>query len=149
MAGRVVYQSFGPLTVTADATQDIVSLLASATIPIRLLGFQVSSNAIAASIIRIDLHRITAVGSGGTSSTTEDLADTRFSAVTANIRTLDTTPGASGNAIMGHQWEQLGPWGHVFTPEMAPRAAVSNGFAIGWFTATSATVSGYICWEEL
>ena len=147
--GRIVYQKYEQ-TLASDATQDIWSLLASSTSPIILHGFEMSSDAIAAAILVVDLHRITAVGSGGAASSTEELADERYSAVTAGFRTEDTTPGASGGDLMGWQWEQLGPVGPGwFTPEARPRAVVSEGFAFGLFTAATPTLSGWICWEEL
>lgn len=147
--GRIVYQQFKGISVTADATQDVWSVIASSTSPIILHGFEMTSADIAAEIISCDLHRVTAAGSGGTSSTTEELANEQWGAVTANVRQLDTTPGTGGGDLMAWQWEQLGPVGHVFTPEMRPRANVSEGFAFGWFTAAAATLSGWVCWEEL
>lgn len=147
--GRIVYQELKGISVPADATCDVWSLIASATHPIVLHGFEMTSNATAAAIIDVNLHRVTAAGTGGTASTTEELADEELSAVTAGVRTLDTTPGADGGGLLGWQWEQLGPIGIVFTPEMRPKAKVSEGFALTWNTATAATCSGWICWEEL
>ncbi len=146
--GRIVYQKFEE-TLVSDAAQDIWSVLASSTSPIILHGFEMTSDAIAAALIVVDLHRITASGTGGADSSTEELADERMSAVTAVFRTEDTTPGASGGDLMGWQWEQLGSVGHVWTPETRPRATVSEGFAFGMFTAATPTLSGWVCWEEL
>lgn len=146
--GRIVFQKIN-LTLASDATQDIWSLIAGSTSPVVLHGFELTSSAIASTILDIDLHRITAAGSGGTASTTEELADEKFGAVTGSIRTEDTTPGASGGDLMGWQWEQLGPMGHVYTPETRPIAAPTDGFAMGCFTAATPTLSGWIIWEEL
>ena len=148
--GRIVYQPLIALTVTADATQDLWSVLAGASNRIRLLGWEVHSNAIAAALIELKLHRATSAGTGGSASSTEELADEFDSAVTASVRTLDvTTQAGNGGDLMGYQWEQLGGVGHVWTPEMAPKSKVSEGFALKWLTALGATISGYICWEEL
>jgi len=147
--GRIVYQELEGVVVTADATQDVWSLLSVSPNNIILHGFELTSNAIAAVIISVVLRRITAVGSGGSLTGTEELAnDVQNSARTATVRTLDTTEGADGGGLMGWQWEQLGPLGHVFTPEMRPFAGLTDGFALSWRTATGATVSGWICWEE-
>jgi len=146
--GRIVYQKV-ELTLASDATQDIWSVLASATSPIILHGFELTSAAVAAALIVVDLHRITAVGSGGTASTTEELADERMSAVTSSFRFEDTVPGASGGDLMGWQWEQLGSIGHVWTPETRPQSKVSEGFALGMFTAATPTLSGWVIVEEL
>ena len=96
------------------------------------------------------LRRITAVGTGGGLTGTEELAnDVQNTARTATVRTLDTTEGADGGGLMGWQWEQLGPLGMLFTPEQRPFAGLTDGFALSWRTATGATVSGHICWEEV
>ena len=116
---------------------------------IKIHGFSMTSADIAAEIIACEFHRITAVGSGGSASSTEELADEFDSAVTASIRTLDTTPGADGGGLMAWEWEQLGPIGHVWTPQMQITSKVSEGFAFSWLTAVAATLSGWVCWEEL
>ena len=145
--GRIVYQEIN-LTLASDATQDIWSVIAHANHPIELLGFEITSTAVAAALIEVDLHRITAAGTGGAPSTTKELADEEMSAVTATFRTKDTTPGASGGNLKRWQWEQLGPIGHVYTPKMQPKAKVGEGFAFGMFTAATPTLGGWVCWEE-
>jgi hypothetical protein len=145
--GRIVYQEFKALSV--PGTCDIWSVLAGAANKIKIHGFELTSNAIAAVILDINFHRITAVGSGGSSSTTEELADESDGAITANVRTLDTTPGANGGGFMGWQWEQLGPLGIIFTPEMRQTSKVSEGFALTLNTATAFIASGFLCYEEL
>jgi len=149
--GKIVYQQLLGLSVTADATQDVWSLMAGASSPLLLWGFELTSDAVASLIIECDLHRITAAGSGGAASTTESLRDTRQSAPTGNMRTLDTTPGAAtaGGGLHAWEWEQLGPVGIVYVPEMRPRIEVNTGVAFGWLTPSASVVSGWVCWEEL
>lgn len=147
--GRIVYQGFESLSVSADASQDIFSIIAGSANKIKIHGFELTSNAVAAAIVACHFHRITAAGSVGGSSTTEEKADEDAGAFAANVRTLDTTPGADGGLLMGYQWEQLGPVGHIFTPKMAPLSEVSEGFAFTWDTAIAATLSGWLCWEEI
>lgn len=146
--GRIVYQQVD-ITIASDATQDLWSVFAAATAQVKMHGWELTSAAIAAALMDINFHRITAVGSGGASSSTEELADESTGAVTANVRTEDTTPGTDGGGMMSYQWEQLGPVGHVWTPEMRPVSKVSEGFAVTCNTAIVATLSGFICWEEM
>ena len=146
--GDVYYQQID-ITIASDATQDLWSLFAGATRKVRLLGWELTSAAVAAALIDINLHRISAVGSVGAASSTEELADELSGALTASVRTEDTTPGTDAGGLMSYQWEQLGPVGHVFTPEMAPISKVSEGFALTCNTAIVATLSGWICWEEV
>jgi len=147
--GRMVIQSIDDLALGADATQDIWSVIASATSRIKLHGFELTSADLVAELISLTLKRITAAGTGGSAPGTEELLDEEFSAVTATFRQGDTTPGTPGGNLKGFQWEQLGPVGHLYTPEMRPKAKVSDGFALVCNTALTATVSGWVCWEEL
>jgi len=145
--GRIVYQQID-VTLASDATQDIWSVFAAASHKIILHGWELTSAAVAAALMDINLHRISAVGSGGDSSTTEEVADEQQGTILANVRTEDTVPGTASGSLMSYQWEQLGPVGHVWTPEMRPKSLVSEGFALTCNTAIVATLSGYLCWEE-
>jgi len=136
-------------TLGSDATQDIWSLMAPAASKIVLHGWELTSTAVAASIIDINLHFISAVGSGGTAATVAyNPTDSTANAVGV-LRTGDTTPGTPSGALMSYQWEQLGPVGHTFTPEMRPVIDVSTGIALTCNTAATPTLSGWICWEEI
>ena len=146
--GRIVYQEIN-LTLASDATQDIWSVLASGTRRVILHGWELTSEAVAAAMIDINLHRISAVGSGGAASTTEELADEDYSAVVGSVRFEDTTPGTDAGVIMRYKWEQLGPIGHVYTPEMRLISKVSEGFALTMNTAATPVLGGWICWEEI
>lgn len=147
--GRIVYQQIKALSVPASTVTDVVSVLGTTTTRIKIHGYELFTADIAAEIVEVNFHRITASGSGGSVSSTEELADEDNGASVAVVRTLDTTGGADGGGFMGYQWEQLGGIGHVFTPEMRPVSLVSQGFALTWEPAVAATVSGFICWEEI
>lgn len=150
--GRMVTKPILALSVTADATQDVWSVLSVSPNRVKLHGFELTSNAVSSVIIALVLRRITAVGTGGAAASpaTGELDDDILSsAATATWRELDTTEGTGGGDIMGFQWEQQGPVGHVWTPETRPTATLTDGFALSWRTATSATVSGWIQYEEL
>ena len=141
--GRIVTQEIVDLVVPAQQPLDIWSLISSAASPIKLHGFELTSNAIAADIISCQLHKISAAGSGGSASNTEQLIDDRYNtAGIGSVRFLDTNPGTDAGGLKGYQWEQLGPVGIVYTPEARPRAAATEGFAFTWLTAKAATLSG-------
>lgn len=146
--GKIVYQQID-LTIASDATQDLISVLGTATVRIKMHGWSLTSAAVAAALIDLNFHRITASGSVGDLSTTEELADESDTPSVAVVRTEDTTVGTDGGGAMSYQWEQLGPVGHIWTPEMRPISKLSEGFAITCNTAIVATLSGFICWEEL
>lgn len=145
--GRMVIQNID-VTLASDATQDIWSLMAASTNKLKLHGWELTSSAITASVLHITLHRISAVGSGGAVET-EIKLDEDDGAITGSVRSEDTTPGTDSGKLMSYQWEQLGPVGHVFTPEMRPVIEVSQGIALTCNTAATPTLSGWICWEEI
>jgi hypothetical protein len=148
--GRIVYRPLDNISVAADATQDLWSVLAATGSRIKLLGFELTSSATTATVIRLALHKISAQGTGGSSGGAELADEEMNTASTAVFRLQDTTTqGTSTGALVAYQWEQLGPIGHIYTPEMAPSSDLANGYSLQWLTATAATISGWVCWEEL
>ncbi len=147
--GRIVWRQLKSISVAADATQDLWSILGSSVSPVRLLGFELTSADIAAEAIKLDLHRITTQGTGGSTGGVE-LADEKMGASVAVFHLQDvTTQGANGGGFWANEWEQLGPTGLILTPEMQPVSKISEGFALSWESAVAATISGFVCWEEL
>ncbi|KKN49382.1 hypothetical protein LCGC14_0643580 [marine sediment metagenome] len=146
--GRMVQAPFNSVTIGADATQDLWSLMAAATNKLILHGWEISSDAIAATLLEVTLLRLSAVGSGG-AAVTEVKLDTDDGAITGSVRVGDTTPGTPGDILAGYQWEQLGPLGMIYTPEMRPVIEVSTGIALVCNTAAAFEMSGWVCWEEI
>lgn len=146
--GRIVYGALKDVSIAADATQDIWNLLAGANKRIVLHGFELYSADTAAEIVSLSLQRVTTAGTGGT-AVTEQAADEDSGTIDSSMVTDVETPGTPDGVLMGFQWEQLGPCGHVFTPEMRPVSVDGQGFALVCNTAVAMTVSGWVCWEEL
>jgi hypothetical protein len=146
--GRMVQAPLNSITIGSDATQDLWSLMAAATNKLILHGWEISSDAIAATLLEVTLLRLSAVGSVGATATEVKL-DTDDGAITGSVRTGDTTPGTPGDILAGYQWEQLGPLGMIYTPEMRPVIEVSTGIALVCNTADAFEMSGWICWEEI
>ena len=146
--GRMVIAPLNSITIGSDATQDLWSLYAASTNKLILHGWEITSDAIAATLMEVTLMRGSAVGSSG-SALTEVMLNTDDGAITGIARAGDTTPGTPGDILMGFQWEQLGPLGIVYTPEMRPIIEVSTGIALVCNTADAFEMSGWICWEEI
>jgi len=146
--GRMVIAPINSITIGADATQDLWSLMAAATNKLILHGWEISSDAVAATLLEMTLLRLSAVGSAGAVATAVKL-DTDDGAITGVARVGDTTPGTPGDVLAGFQWEQLGPLGMIYTPEMRPVIEVSTGIALVCNTADAFEMSGWICWEEI
>jgi len=146
--GRMVQAPLNSVTIGADATQDLWSLMAAATNKLILHGWEISSDAIVATLLEVTLLRLSAVGSVGAVATAVKL-DTDDGAITGIARAGDTTPGTPGDILAGYQWEQLGPLGMIYTPEMRPVIEVSTGIALVCNTADAFEMSGWICWEEI
>ncbi len=115
----------------------------------RLLGWELTSAAVAAALTTLTLGFVSTAGTGGSAVTEQHADDAKTTTILGALVTDVETPGTDAGRFMGFQWEQLGPVGHLFTPEMRPFAGLTDGFALSWRTATGATVSGHICWEEL
>jgi hypothetical protein len=146
--GRMVIAPLNSITIGADATQDLWSLMAAATNKLILHGWEISSDSIAAALLECTLLRLSAGGSVG-AALTEVKLDTDDGAITGIARAGDTTPGTPGDILAGFQWEQLGPLGMIYTPEMRPVIEVSTGIALVCNTADAFEMSGWICWEEI
>ncbi len=146
--GRMVQAPINSITIGADATQDLWSLMAAATNKLILHGWEISSDSIAAVLLEVTLLRLSAVGSVGATATEVKL-DTDDGAITGAVRVGDTTPGTPGDILAGYQWEQLGPLGMIYTPEMRPVIEVSAGIALVCNTADAFKMSGWVCWEEI
>jgi len=146
--GRMVMAPINSITIGADATQDLWSLMAAATNKLILHGWEISSDSLAAALLEVTLLRLSAVGSVGAAATAVKL-DTDDGAITGSARVGDTTPGTPGDILAGFQWEQLGPLGMIYTPEMRPVIEVGTGIALVCNTADAFEMSGWICWEEL
>jgi len=146
--GRMVQTPLNSITIGADSTQDLWSLMAAATNKLILHGWEISSDSIAAALLEVTLLRLSSVGSAG-AAVTEVKLDTDDGAITGSVRVGDTTPGTPGDVLAGYQWEQLGPLGMIYTPEMRPVIEVSTGIALVCNTADAFEMSGWICWEEI
>ena len=148
---KIFYAPFTQEAIGADATNDWWSILGTSAVRVRLLGWEITSSAIAAAAVAANLQFITAQGTGGTDPGLEQNADdskTTASLVTMRFNDI-TTQGTGGGILHGYEWEQLGPLGHIYTPEMAPISAAGNGFALTAVSAVAFTMSGFVCWEEI
>lgn len=150
--GRIVYCPLPKLSVTNDADQDIWELAAPSGNKLRLLGWEVTSASLVAEALSLRLLFGTASGSAGSTTPIEVNADNGDDAtIVGVVETLNTTPGTDGGVIQTFQWEQLGPLGMVYTPEMAPVVDVSTYIKLNLETALGGTtiMDGWLCWEEI
>lgn len=147
---KVIYTPLSALSVTNDADQDIWELASPATHKIALHGWELTSAEMSAESVRLRLLRGTASGSGGGTGT-EVLREPDDSPITGVVETLNTTPGTDGDVLQEWVWEQLGPIGQVYTPEMRPVIDVSSWLKLNLATAVASTRTwyGWLCWEEL
>ena len=63
--GRMVITPLRSVTIGSDATQDLWSLMAAATNKLILHGWEITSNAVTATLLEVALLRLSAVGSVG------------------------------------------------------------------------------------
>ena len=146
--GRVFYAPFDDLQVTTDADQDFWEMSA-VTNKFKLLGFEVTSEAIAAESVDLRLVRRSTTGDGG--AVVEVKANADSAAQTTVLESLGTTPGTIGDIIMGWKWEQLGPLIYLPTPEMQITIDAGAFLCLNIQSALAGTTgwSGWVCWEEI
>ena len=138
------------VTVGADATQDLFNITAAASTQIIIYGWEITSDAVAATLLECALIRVSGTGSGGGTPTATSLGE--HTAVSAAVLgEADTTAGTAiaNEEIATYQWEQLGPLGQIYIPEMRILCEASEGIALVCNTADAFEMGGYIVWEEL
>jgi hypothetical protein len=142
--------------VTVAAVQDVFMLKAGAANPLTLHYCTLSAGGVTgAAEIRLNLKRLPATvtnGSVGTAPTISamDSADTKTATATvrANDTTQATTSGTAAN-LMSWQWNVLGPFEALPTPELQARIQASEALVLEVIaTPASTVVSGTIQWEE-
>lgn len=146
--GRIYYSGFDDIQVTTDNDQDIWEILAITNKCI-LHGFEMTSELLAAE--SVDLALVRRSGGGNGSAAGEEQRSPDDAGPLASIEQLATLPGTLDGVLMGFKWEQLGPVGHIFTPEMRPVADAGEALCLHCGNGPSGTTgwSGWLCWEEV
>lgn len=151
--GKIIYAPID-LAVTNDPDQDIWIIAATAAVKNRLHGWQLTSPIVAAETVNLRLVRRATLGTGGT-GLTEVKRDPDQGAIVSAATSLVTTPGTIGDIIQEFEWEQLGPLGQLYTPDMRPESVVGTGadsfIALNLQTALALTTQwkGWVAWEEI
>ena len=145
--GRVFYAPFDDIQVTTDADQDVWEL-AAVTNKFVLLGFELTSELVAAEMVDLRLLRRTTAGNGA--GVTDVPANSDSNTATTNVEQLALVPGTPGNIICGWKWEQLGPLIYLPTPKMQIKVDAGDFLCLNIQSALSGTTgwSGWVCWEE-
>jgi hypothetical protein len=143
--------------VAVTAAQDLISLLASSTVRIKLHAAYIGQSSDAGDaqdeFLRIRIRRgMTTVGSGGGTFTPVDLGLTGTAAA-STARINDTTAASAGTILEIHEecFPVRGGWVYMPTPDMRPICEVSTRIAINLpaAPADSLTMSGTVYFEEL
>jgi len=148
--GRIVYCPLLALDVTNNSDQDIWELAAPSTHTLWLHGWELTSASEVAEALTIRLLFGTDSGVGGAAAT-EVRADDDSGSIVGVVETLNTTPGTDGGVVQTFSWEQLGPLGQIYTPEMRFKIPPSGFMKVNLATALGATTvwNGWLCWEEI
>lgn len=148
--GRIYYAPIESITVGTGGNDDIFELGTGATVKARLLGWEINSSAVAAAALELRLLRASTAGSGGAAASENEADPTNSVTAGVTVTVNNTTPGTGGEVLQHFGWEQLGPLGQVYTPEMAPIIGPSSYLVLNLITAPATfECNGWICWEEL
>ena len=143
--------------VAVSAQQDLCSLLASASVPLKLHYISISQSTelgdAAEEQLRIRIRRgMTTVGSGGSAPAMNPVSVLESVAATAVCRANDTTAASGGTIaeLWEECWNVRTPFIWVPTPACQLTCAVSTRIAVNLVStpADSITMSGTIVWEE-
>ena len=155
--GRVFTSVFQAVAVTAQ--QDLLSLLASSSVPLELIYASITQSSDAGDaqdeMLRVRIRRgMTTVGSGGTTPAMNPADPVNaLVAATATCRANDTTAASAGTIVemLEEAFNVRAGWIYMPVPEARIVCNVSTRIAINLVTtpADSLTMSGTIIWREL
>lgn len=143
--------------VAVSATQDLFGLLATSGMAFKVHCIELGQKTLTAweaKEVKLVRNPATAtVGSGGSAATPRPL-NPGDSAATVTARINDTTPQTTSGTqaiLFSRDWELLNGFFWMPAPEQRPVIKPSEGCALKFTTAPSAsmTVSGYMLIEEL
>lgn len=143
--------------VSIAAVQDVFMLKAGANNPATVHNIELGAGGVtAAAEIRLRLKRLPATvtnGSGGTAPTIAAMDSGDTKTATATVRANDTTQATtSGTALnlMSWQWNVLGPFQSLPTPEIQGKIQGGEALVLEVVATPGAStaVSGTIQWEE-
>lgn len=153
--GRMYTAVFQAVSVTA--AQDLISVLATASVRIKIHACYIGQSSDAGDaqdeMLRIRIRKgMTTVGSGGGTMTPNDIQNIGTAAVTV-ARINDTTAASAGTIQELHEecFNVRAGWVYLPTPEMRPIVDVSTRLAINLpaAPADALTMSGTLYFEEL
>lgn len=136
-------------SVTFSAAGDMWQIATNSSTSAVLLGWEITSSATAAEDLELKLVRFGTAGTGGTGMD-ENPAD-ETNTVTSGVTGLaaNSTPGSTLTDLQFITWEQLGPVGFNYPPEM--RISIKPSSQLGLVCSTTPTsfeLSGWVCWGE-
>ncbi len=146
---NMVYTPFSGISVGATQPDDVFNIIGTSAIQMRLWGWSITSAAVAAALTTLTLGFVSTVGTGGTVQTEQLADDNKGHGILGALITDVETPGTDAGRLQSYQWEQLGPLGEIYTPEMAPICKPAEGFSLVATTSLALTLSGWACWEEI
>jgi len=146
--GRMYWVPFDDIQVTNDSDQDVWELGAVTNKAI-LHGWELTSERLTAESIDMRMVRRSTGGNGAAVTKVQGNSDD--SAPLATFEQLALAPRTIGDIIKGYKWEQLGPLGLIYTPQMRLTVDAGTFLCLNIQSALGATTgwSGFVCWEEV
>lgn len=142
----------GPIEIAdagTDADQDIFLLATGASEKAVPLGFELYSNAVAASAVTWEVVERSSAGTGGTAVTEEDKDRSQDATATVAMTTDVETPGTETAVMERGIWEQLGPLAYRPTPEERTTVDVSSFWGLHTLDSfANAELAGWATWKE-
>lgn len=138
--GRFVTIPINAISVTNDADQDILELIAGATWPFKLWSFELNASILTGEVVNMQLiSGRTTTGSGGGAITPANVNRGDTSTVRTTVNSLVTTPGSGGTVLRGLSWSQLDRFEYLPLPEARYEIPSATRLSLHLSTAVSTT----------
>ena len=138
-------------TSSGTSVTDVLVLETSATVPILIHEWRMTSAATVDTRLVAQILRRTTAHTGGTTITPRPLNSRNTLAAATGVFGVDTTPGTAGVIIESELWSVLVPYSRIYTPDERIYVPISGFLALSFTTAPGSAVnlSADVFFEEL
>ena len=152
MAGQgLMYSANLSNTSSGTAVTDVLVLETSATVPILIHEWRMTSAATVDTRLVVQILRRSTAHTGGTTVTPRAMNTRNTVAAATGVFAIDTTPGTAGNIIEAELWSVLVPYSRIYTPDERIYVPISGFLAMAFTTApgSAVNISADVFFEEL
>lgn len=152
MAGQgLMYTAQITNVSSGTAAVDVLVIGTSASVPVLIHEWRVTSNAVADARLSLQVIRRSGAPTGGTAVTPRALNPRNTVAAASTVTSLPSSNGTPGNVLDPELWSVLVPYSRIYTPDERIYIPVSSWVALTFATApgSAVNISASVYFEEL